>query len=143
MSFESAMCAHLKAEVAIAAIVGTDVYKTICDNPDAGVARIVCVMDGGQGHVKHMGGVVDKTHRRGQLFCRESTIALAEVLASLVEKAINAVVRGTLGAAGDTAEVSRLSALAPSDEYVPPSSGKDQGYPTRTISFEAWVHEAV
>ena len=143
MSFESALAAHLKDAVTISAIVGTDVYKTMCDNPEAGKARIEIVMDGGGGHTKHSTGVATLTHRTGRILCREASIKLAELLQGAVRKVLDGFVQSVLGSGGNTAAVSRLSLRAPIDDYVAPIGGSDAGHPTRTIAFEAWLKESI
>lgn len=142
MSIESALCAHLKDAGTVSAIVGTDVYKTMCDNPDAGRAYIVVEMDGGGGHLRHMTGIAETTHRTGRIRCYQDTLALVELLARVVRLVLDPIINTVLGSGGNTANVSRLSLRAPIDDYSPPPGGKDTGHPTRTIPFEVWLTEA-
>lgn len=140
MSVESALAAELEDSAEVASVVSTRVYRTEA-RPGAPLPYIVIEMDGGRGHAGHAGGAASLTHRRGMIVCYETTATLVEALATVVRKVVDAF-HGVLGSGSHTASVSRLSLLAPIEDFIAPTDGSSAGKHGRRIPFELWLQEA-
>jgi hypothetical protein len=145
MSFATSLCAALKGNAGVSAIVGTKVYREVTSPGNAVSAPYIDVgIDGGRGHNRHFAGVGRLMHSFGVIRCVELTAISADALAARVRLALDGFIGsidGLLGNGANTCDVRRISLDGPYDILIGPTDGSSEGIHARVFDFEAWYNE--
>lgn len=140
MSVEGAFASHLKADAAVAALVGSRIYRVVAP-PKSAVPYIVMQRITAD-HKRHMAAAVGLAAAGIQLTCWDYVPQGAYETAEAVREATDHF-RGTMGNAPNTATVGAAFLESEMEDYSPAQHGEPSAsYATRQ-TWTLWYAESV